>query len=274
MKRTVEDHAPEDQFRVPDRWGKDELTSVIAKASRNAYYTVNRNRAAVKRLIAATDLFSDGAEQYSRVRGAHLVTDELFFKYDVALPFYMSCRASLIAATTLAFGHQLPDSVKPARGALEAAFYGYHVFTRPEAWERWTERPLVTSLRAANKKEEARRQRIAVGREFSVTSIARELAEVDEKLARATTELYDELIDAGGHFNMPAFQAAARVSRDEYSTTIHFTALGGSDDEVAEVLNRLLRTNISCLRIFELVFRDLWAKSRLPERIVAFGARA
>jgi hypothetical protein len=155
MRQIVERGAPEDQFKVPDAWGEDELTRVLDTASRNAYYTVNRNRAAVKRLRIATDLFAEGARRYSTVRGAHLVTDESFFKFDWAIPFYMSCRVSLIAAATLAFGHQLPDSAKPARGALEAAFYGYHVFDDPSAWDRWTERPLAASLRS--QKEQGRR---------------------------------------------------------------------------------------------------------------------
>jgi hypothetical protein len=202
-----------------------------------------------------------------------LVTDERFFMYDFAIPFYMSCRASLIAAATLAFGHQLPDSAKPARGALEAALYGYHVFADPSAWERWTERPLVADLRTESRKEKARRQRTAVGKEFSVIAIAKQLATVDARLTKAALDLYDELIDVGGHFNMPAFHATAGVTRDEHATTVHFTVIGASDSEIAEVLARLLRTYVSCLRIFEIAFRDLWAKSRLSDRIKTFATR-
>jgi len=273
MKRTTEQGAEDYQFRIPEGWGDDELTEVIATAAKNSYYTVNRNRAAVKRIRTATILFAEGAEQYSIVRGAYLVTDGRFFKFDFALPFYMSCRASLLAAATLAFGHQLPDAAKPERGALEAAFYGYHVFADPSAWDRWTDRPLVTSLRNEARKEEARRQRTAVGREFSVVAISKELAAVDRKLATSAVDLYDELIDSGGHFNMPAFQAMARVTRDEQSTTVHFTAIGASDPEIKEALDRLQRAYVVCLRIFEIVFRGLWAKSRLSDRINAFATR-
>jgi hypothetical protein len=86
-------------------------------------------------------------------------------------------------------------------------------------------------------------------------------------------DLYDELIDVGGHFNMPAFQASARVTRDGRSTTVHFTAIGGDDSEVADALNRLLRTNIVCLRVFGLVFRELWAPKGFSARIDDFGSR-
>jgi hypothetical protein len=272
MKRATEDGATEEQFRVPEGWGEDEVTHVLQMATRNSYYTVNRNRAAVKRFRTAARLFSSGAEQYSTVRGAHLITDARFFNFDYALPFLMSCRVSLLAAATLAFGHQLPDSAKPARGAIEAAFYGYHVFKDASAWDRWTDRPLVAALRRSEK-EIARRQRSAVGREFSVTAIAKEFPQSAAKLVTEAVELYDELIDVGGHFNMPAFQGGTRVSADAEATTVHFTVIGADDRDIKDTLDRLNRTASVCLRIFDLVFRDLWRRSGLPVQIAAFTFR-
>ena len=270
MQRTVTSHAPEDQFTKPSTWGEDEVTHFLSTAERNSYYTVNRNRAAVRRLRKAVDLFKAGADEYSRVRGVHDINDERFFRFDTAIPFYMSCRISLFAAITLAFGQQLADAAKPARGALEAALYGYHVFNDPEAWGRWAERPLISSIRGRETRETERRARSAVGREFSVTSIARELGVRHTRLAVEANDLYDELIDFGGHFNMPTLRAMGRVSTTPHSTTVHFTVIGGDDQEIRETLDRILRTASLSLRVFTLVFDELWQRSRLTDKIRAF----
>ena len=236
------------------------------------FYTANRNRARLKRLRTAMRLFSDGSEAYSRARGKHALSDRRFETIDCVFPFFMSCRTSLYGGATLTFGHQLSDAAKCLRGALEAAFYAYRVFSEPAAWERWATRPSASRLRTSAGLGEARKQRSAVGREFSVPTIARNFPSDAARLASAAIDLYEELIDVGGHFNEPVFQASTEMIVHERVAEIRYRLIGGDDREIGEALDRLATTAGMCLRIFALAFAEFWDE-RLIDRIGYFTTR-
>lgn len=133
MPRVDTVNTDSNQFRPPDYWAKDEITYALDRVTANMYYTGNRNRGRLKRLAAGMKLLREGVRLFAAIRGRYQLTEARFQRMDCVLPFYMSCRIGLHAAATLTFGHHLGDAAKTLRGAVESAFYGYHVYEDPGA---------------------------------------------------------------------------------------------------------------------------------------------
>lgn len=243
--------------RYPDWGGGDQVTHVLQRAAENASFTVAHHPKAVNRFREAMDLFAEGIVDYEEVRRSGRA-DLGFVRYDRALTFFAGARRSLLCGAKLTYEHELTDAAKPLRGAIEAAFAGCHVFSDPGAYERWLNRPPAS--RCNNPGEDtARMARREIGTEFAVPRLAAELRSWSSSVASAAFDLYEELIDVGGHFNV---------------ATLQFTTIHPDGTELSRALSRVNRTAITCLRMLDLVFTPVWSNAKLSQQIRRYaGAR-
>ena len=243
--------------RYPDWGGGDQLTHVLQRGAENASFTVAHHPKAVNRFREAMDLFAEGIVDYEEVRRCGR-SDFGFVRYDRALTFFTGARRSLLCGAKLTYEHELTDAAKPLRGAIEAAFAACHVFSDPGAYERWMNRPPAS--RCSNPREDAARlTRREVGTEFGVPRLAAELRSWSISVASAAFDLYEELIDVGGHFNV---------------ATLQFTTIQPDGTELSKALSRVNRTAVTCLRMLDLVFAPVWSDAKLSQQIRRYaGAR-
>lgn len=217
-----------------------------------ALHSADLHPRAVSRYAQALALFQEGLDRYDEVRQRQ--GDDLSLgRYDRARGFLAASRAGLLAGGTLTLQHLLMDAAKPLRGAVEAAFGAFHVYHDPSAWTRWRQRPLAHEC-TRGPGDAARVARNAVALEFSVATVTREVRGWSAPLAAAGLRLYDELIDAGGHFHYAAFDLIETPD----------------EAEVANGLKRVNRTAVVCLRMLDLLYGGIWNDRRLSERVRTF----
>ena len=269
MAEVYEREAPDEQFRRPEKWPNDRLSKYLANAIECFYYTYNAHRAEVRRFNTGLELFFEGGDALSHFRRRYGGDDSTLRGFDGARRFLSACRSELVAAATLIWSHQPYAASKPLRGALEAALYGYHVYHDPNAWNRWAERPRTDDLAG----DQARRQRNAVGREFSATSIARELRGTADRLANDIMTMYEELIDRGAHLNFTAYTGSTkRAEEGRYLVEWH-TSIGATDAQIRKSLKDINRVTALSLRLFDRVFEQHWRPVGLSSKIGSFGYR-
>lgn len=238
-------------------YATDEVTSVLQRAAENAAYTVTVHCRAVRRFRRTMALFAEGMAAYHEARERHHMPEVLFRRHDRALTFFAAARRSLLCGAKLTFEHELADAAKPLRGAIEAAFAGCHVVSDPGAWDRWRNRPTASLCREANE-DAARLARREIGAEFCVPRLAAELRLRSTTLATAAVDLYEELIDLGGHFN---------------ATTLRLATVHPDSTDLAQALSRTNRTAATCLRMFDVIFAEALGDRRLSERIQRVAGR-
>ena len=231
---------------------------VLQRAAENAFFTVVHHPKAVKRFREAMELFAEGLAAYEDIR-KNAKDDPHFVRYDHALTFFAEARRRLLCGAKLTFEHELTDAAKALRGAIEASFAGCHVYADPGAWERWVSRP-VASLCTNDRygAAAARQARLKIGSEFGVCRLAKSLRLRSRELAATGLDLYEELNDAGGHFNVTALQ---------------FATVDPESTELKKALSRVNRTAAASLRMLDLIFGDVWPDAGLSRRILRFTGR-
>ena len=173
------------------------LDDYIKKAHGNAARALSDGGVWTELLRDVEDAFTRGGDTLKSTPGT------------VVGAFLAGSHSSWLAAANLALSAHLAESFQPLRSCLESAFYGYHIRVDSSAWDRWSKRPTVEKIDAdAARKNDLTRLRRDVGREFSVTTIAKSLGESDKRLSERAVRLYDELIDYGAHFNFPVLDRA------------------------------------------------------------------
>lgn len=262
----------EDQVSRPPGWGDDPLTEFLQAVEGNTYLTVRAHKAAVKRLRAGIELFETGSNAYFTERRKNSATDSYFESLDRAFPLLMATYQSIYAALTLTFSSQMTEAAKPLRGAIETALYAYYFYRDPKAYRLWESRPTADDLRVAARANEARKARSKVGRELSATRILAVLHEKDAKLADLTSDLYEHLIDVGGHFNMSVFQTHTRFTRlqNPDRQRVDYRLIGATASERTKGLELLSRVTSCTLRVFQIVFRDFWQPAKVSDQLTAF----
>ncbi|MEA2464795.1 MAG: hypothetical protein QOJ98_2542 [Acidobacteriota bacterium] len=238
--------------------GGHEVIHVLQRAAENAFFTVIHHPKAVRRFREALELFAEGLAAYEDVRG-DAKDDPRFIPYDRAVTFFAEARRSLLCGAKLTFEHELTDAAKALRGAIEASFAGCHVYADSGAWERWANRP-VASLCTDDRygAAAARKTRLQIGSEFGVRRLANSLRPRSRDLAATGMNLYEELNDAGGHFNVTALQ---------------FATVDPESTELKKALSRVNRTAAASLRMLELILGGVWPDAELSRRIRAFTRR-
>jgi hypothetical protein len=263
---------PDEQVRRPDTWGADRLTEFLEAALNNTYLMVNAHKAEVKRVRTGLELFTAGSDAYFSRRRMHAVNDSRYVALDITFPFLMATLQSLYAATTLTFSGQQNEAAKPLRGAIETALYAYHFHRAPNALDIWASRPVATALRDPKQADAARKQRSKAGAEFSAVRIVKEMMDDDPKLAGAVYDLYEDMIDEGGHFNIPVFRAHARFTRlaNPERRRVDYRVIGATGAERKRALRTLALTTSHALRIFQLLYREFWQSSGVSDQLLAF----
>jgi len=261
---------PDEQMRRPETWGVDPLTEFLEAAQKNTYLVVNAHKSGVKRVAAGLELFAAGAKAYFDKRRQRPV--EPITVLDVTFSFFMATAQSLYAAVTLAFSGQQNEAAKPLRGAIETSLYALHVNRVDGAIDTWASRPPASALRDIRRAEETKKLRTRTGAEFSAAKIIKELAVEDSKLATIVAEQYEELIDKGGHFNLPVFRAQTRFRQlsDPARDRVDYRLIGATAAERKEALRTLAAVTSSVLRIFQLVYREYWDAAGVSDRLLSF----
>lgn len=174
--------------------------------------------------------------------------------------FLAGSHSSWLAAANLALSAHLAESFQPLRSCLESAFYGYHIRIDPLAWDRWSKRPTLATIDAnAARETDLKRLRRDVGREFSVTTIAKSLSESDSRLSKRAVRLYDELIDYGAHFNFPVLNHAYNKldpPEDLFSSEIKI--LNAKESYRVFCFQKLAEVGIAALSILNVGIADEW----------------
>jgi len=262
----------DDQLQPPKFWGEDQVTRFLAVAHKNSYLTINEHRSAIKQLNTCLTVYEAAADSYITHRTACDADEEDYTGFDVLFAFFMGAQKSLYASLCLIFSHQQAEATKTLRGAIETTLYAYHVARSPRALEIWLERPTAQHLRNDASAASARKARSAAGAEFSVPKILRELAVENSRLASKFGEKYEELIDAGGHYNLPALreQMSIRPSKKLTGRRLDFRLIGATESERNFALKELMTISGLVLRAFDLLFSQKWGPD-ISERISTFN---
>ena len=185
--------------------------------------------------------------------------------------FVAASHSSWLAAANLALSAHLAESFQPLRGCLESAFYGYHIQTDGDAWTRWSRRPTAARLRRPGVDQKALvQERKAVGREFSVSTIARTLPASQSALRDRALDLHEELIDYGAHFNFGVLDRAFRatgIGADFYSAEIKILISG--EKERAFCFTKLIQVGMCALQVLDLGIGPEWDGDKLKNTLAS-----
>ena len=179
--------------------------------------------------------------------------------------FLGATHGSYLAAANLALSLHVVDAYKPLRGCLESAVYALHVERDPAAYTRWKERPIISALSdTANVRQEQLRLRKKIGREFSVSNILSEIADVT--LRARVDRLYDETIDYGAHYNFPAFRHHFEIV-DADNQEIRAVILTGKESEFVFCFKKIAEVALTSLAILNLAYGTQWDQQIIASKI-------
>lgn len=233
----------DEDLLIPDDRG-EQLLGYVNTVFYNvrAFFTQQKSHSRVFNEVG--EIFHDGREYLAEVdEGSRPVF------------FMIAAESAFLSAAVLSAGMVTLEQWKPLRGCLESAAYGFYINARPERFKAWVD---------SSRDEQADRK---IGFEFSFKTICRDfLAPADAKIATQVTELYEEAIRRGAHFNQLGFRA--NLSKLNIATRRgKFSVVGGDPSQILYSWRRALETGHAALRIFDLIFAEKWAAKGLSARI-------
>jgi hypothetical protein len=220
------------EFKVPDDWGKDNLTDFIDAANQNTYSISVHYRSwfsALQLIDAAFDKFS-----------SNLLNPSSFYE-----PFlFIRAHSSYRGAIRLATSGQLPEGYSLLRGCLEYALYGFYFSKYPSSIKTWIER----DESAAGKKKA--RNELTFGKMLS------DLEQSDAETGKVARLLYERTIDAGAHPNRKTITLAMQRRETEDSVFFTIAQLNTEREPMILSLKTSVQIGICALKIFKLVFPE------------------
>ena len=219
----------------PPGWCTDELSCFIDLAQNNELATYANKRKAYAVLRKIDDIYQSLPDNL--VNTKQIIPALLFLRAHSA--YRASCRLSMCG--------EIPESFVMSRSCIEYALYAFHINLKPDAGAIWANRH---NNDAARKKCRS---------EFLFKSVLDSLASNNSQLGKFVGDLYETLIDYGGHPNEKAVSAALQVLETDAGFNLKQLYLIGDSPALEHGLLNSARAGLCSLLILEMVWPERFA---------------
>ncbi len=224
----------------PAEWQRGDLFPFIEECWSNSVAIVGNNNVVAARLTAIDSIFFDVHHNLKPTNETQLVPSLLFLRS------FSAFRAAVMV------GLSLPtDSFALQRSCLEYAGYAKLVMLEPELARLWL-------LRDQNLAE--------VRKKFSNRAVREAIEKDDAALAKIYQELYERSIDFGAHPNEKGVLGGV-VPGSLDTGNMQVILLAGDTPQLQHGVKSCAQVGICALKIFNLIFRDHFAKSDFDAKI-------
>jgi hypothetical protein len=217
---------------LPPHWSDDSLSSFLDDAFSNCLATFVRKKPVVNILVDLDGCFQKIGENL-------LNPPDL-----IGALLLLRSHSAFRAASGLAMSGQVTETFPVLRTALEYGLYGLHISRNPDLGEIWYRR---------HDSEKAKNQ---VRQEFSIKSVKATLSHEDGELNSVVHELYDRLIDFGGHPNERAVTGNIEIQKDDGNFDVQQVYLHGDSLSLIHAIKTTAQVGLVCLELFRFVFGE------------------
>ncbi|MGA2999900.1 hypothetical protein [Bradyrhizobium sp.] len=226
----------------PDEWLRGDLFPFIEECWSNSVALVALNNVVAARLTAIDEIFHS-------VHGAFKPKDETQL-----VPVLLFLRSFSAFRASVMVGLSLPTDAFPLqRSCLEYAGYAKLVAAQPELAKLWLQRD--DNLAEVRKK-------------FSNRAVREAIEKDDAELGGIYQHLYELSIDFGAHPNEKGVLGSV-VKGSLATGNMQVMMLPGDSLQLQHGLKTCARIGICSLKIFNLIFRDHFAKFDFDAKIAA-----
>lgn len=216
----------------PQGWADDPLAAFLDLTSENvlgSYAQVRAEYEMVREVDAAYVTFAD----------------RLVNPGDPIAPlFILQCHAAYRAAAGLAMSCQSSPAFMVMRGCLESSLYGLYMNQNPHSFEIWAQRDENTAARQRMKAE------------FTIRNVKDCLRGLDAPTHDAVEQMYEKIIDLGGHPNVAAMVGAFRATEHEDCRRFEILYLSTDSTTIRGTLKSVAQTGVCSLLIFRNAFPE------------------
>lgn len=230
-------------------WGDDPLSSFFRDAEYNERVTSLNLPTLYTLLQRVHALFKRVAEAVE-----HDSREELL------IPRFIMPRtlSSFLAAIRLIMSGQISESYPVLRVALEQAWYALYIAKDPQP-------PARTEIWLRRNEDEA--SKLKCKNEFTVANVRSTHASLDTVTSRQLHQLYETLIDFGGHPNQRGVLTAMSMSETEQETNWQVGLLAPKKVPLVAALKTTVEVAIGTFKVFQLIFPERFAIMGLDEEI-------
>ena len=219
---------------------RGDLFPFIEECWSNSVGIVGNNNVVAARLTAIDEIFFTVHNGLKPANVAQLVPTLLFLRS------FSAFRAAVMVALSLP-----TDAFPLQRSGLECAGYAKLVMAEPQLAKLWLERD----------------QNLAeVRKKFSNRAVREAIEKDDGPLANIYQQLYELSIDFGAHPNEKGVLGSV-VPGSLATGNMQVMMLPGDSLQLQHGLKNCGRIGICCLKIFNLIFRDHFARSDFDAKI-------
>jgi hypothetical protein len=232
-------------------WGQDELSTLFQTAEYNDRVTslkFPKVYSLLQRIDAAFRHVGEAVEKDSR--------------HELLIPRLLIARtrSSFFASIRLSMSGQVPEACAVLRAGIEQAWYMLHIAKDPNPPER------VTVWLRRNEDESSRSK---CKNEFKIRNVHSTHLSFDPVTAKDLHELYERMIDLGGHPNPPGVLSSMNLSETEEETTCQVGLLAPKVIPVLLALKTAVEVAIGMFKVYQLIFPERFKIMSLDEEIEA-----
>ena len=231
-------------YEVPPGWGDDPLSEFQWAGIKNEFASFVRVPRWQKALSAIADDLSK-CSAYA-ISGAFTVGDP------AARFLFMTAHNHFLASARLVSSGQCLSAYATGRAAVESALYGWYLAGKPDACQRWHDKP------------KTRGERKKWDQEFRFSSLSDALSEISEGAAKWAKEMHQTAIDFGAHPNKSAlYSNMSFEEREDGTARIGMTVLHQLGDLVLTALKFVIETGLFAITLFAATFPEAEKKYSL-----------
>ena len=230
-------------------WGQDELSTLFQAAEDNDRVT-SLNFPTVYRLLQRIDAAFKQIEE----------TVEKDSRQDLLIPRLLIARthSSFFASIRLSMSGQVPEACAVLRTSIEQAWYFLHIAKDPNPPDR------VTVWLRRNDDEPSRSK---CKSEFKIRNVHSTHQSFDSVTAKTLHELYERMIDLGGHPNPQGVLTSMSLSGTEEEITCQVGLLAPKVTTVLFALKTAVEVAIGMFKVYHLIFPERFKIMGLDEKI-------
>jgi len=217
-------------YEVPPGWGDDPLSEFQWAGIKNEFASFVRVPRWQKALSAIADDLSK-CSAYA-ISGAFTVGDP------AARFLFMTAHNHFLASARLVSSGQCLSAYATGRAAVESALYGWYLAGKPDACQRWHDKP------------KTRGERKKWDQEFRFSSLSDALSEISEGAAKWAKEMHQTAIDFGAHPNKEALYSNMRLETTLDGTRLSMEFLHTSRASSLSATKFVIETGMFVVALF------------------------
>ncbi len=229
----------------PTGWGTDDLTSFFDQARQNQWATFDNHPELAKAVLFVDACYHEVSKDWTNPK-QNKISCQLFFRSHIAFK----------TAASLAMAGQIAETSPVLRICLEYAIAALRIQRNPDLALVFLERHTTNKDRKKSKEE------------FSTRAYFSELKSCNIKLAKVAKDLYDNLIDFGGHPNERALSSSMEIRETEgFGTQWLQLGLHADPKYINFGIKQTTDIGLCALHILELVFPERFELLGISDRL-------